>query len=65
MAFTDLFQQLTDVYKADHTEMINYKGTQDDTLLADITEQFYTNLKYGEALDNVKSTAKVCNIYLL
>jgi len=58
MAFTDLFQELTDVYKADHTEMISYKNTQDDTLLGDITEQFSTNLKYGEALENIKSTAK-------
>ena len=59
MAFADLVQDLMGVYKADHTEPINHNGTQEDTDLGDITENCSTHLKYGEALENIKSAAKV------
>ena len=59
MAFVDLFQDLMGIYKADHTEQMNHNGTQEETALGDITEQCFTHLKYGEALDNVKSASKV------
>merc|ERR1711994_472883 len=52
------FQDLTDICKSDHTEVINYNGTQEETFMGDITGQCFTHLKYGEALENIKSTAK-------
>ena len=59
MAFADLFQDLMGVCKADHPELMNHNGTQEETLLGDITEQCFTHLKYGEALENIKSAARV------
>lgn len=58
MAFADLFQDLMGVCKADPTELMNHNGTQEETLLGDITEQCFTHLKYGEALENIKSAAR-------
>ena len=58
-----MFQQLMDVYKADVTEVKNYGSKQEETLLGDVTEQLFTHLKHGEALDNIKSEAKVMYIH--
>ena len=61
MAFSDLFQNLEDVCKSDITERVNDTPfTQEETLLGDVTEPYLTHLKHGEALENIKSEAKVC-----
>ena len=60
MAFSDLFQNLEDICKSDITQGANETtSTHEETLFGDVTEPYLTHLKHGEALENIKSEAKV------
>ena len=64
MAFADLIHDLKDMCNTHSPECINSNGI-DETFVGEHTEQLFTNLKYGEALENIKSTATVCTNYLI
>ena len=60
MAFSDLFQNLEDICKSDITQGANETtSTHEETLFGDVTEPYLTHFKHGEALENIKSEAKV------
>ena len=61
MAFADLFQNLDQICKSDFSQRANDTTcTQEETLFGDVTEPYLTHLNHGEALENIKSEAKVC-----
>ena len=61
MAFADLFQNLDQICKSDFSQRANdTTSTQEETLFGDVTEPYLTHLNHGEALENIKSEAKVC-----
>lgn len=64
MAFADLILDLNDMCNTHSPEFIYSKGI-DETFVGEHTEQLFTNLKYGEALENIKSTATVYINYLI
>ena len=60
MAFADLFQNLDQICKSDFSQRANdTTSTQEETLFGDVTEPYLTHLNHGEALENIKSEAKV------
>ena len=61
MAFADLFKNLDQICKSDFSQRANDTTcTQEETLFGDVTEPYLTHLNHGEALENIKSEAKVC-----
>ena len=60
MAFADLFKNLDQICKSDFSQRANdTTSTQEETLFGDVTEPYLTHLNHGEALENIKSEAKV------
>ena len=59
MYFNDLFQDLAVLCNTPAAEFNNLRRTENETFGGEHTEQLFTNLRYGEPLDNIRCTAKV------